>query len=74
MCRAKLSYKQALEDTARAEEVLASHLVRLADEIERQGLPKVADLLQQSGQRYRASSITNRAVAASLKLDEGDAY
>jgi hypothetical protein len=66
--RAILDYKAALEDAARAQEALASHLALLAHEHEQHGQPELADSLQQTCHEHRASSIKNRALAASLMV------
>jgi hypothetical protein len=58
-----------LEDFARNEEILASELVSLAAELERQGQPRVAAMLQQASHRYRISSAQNRTLA--MALDQG---
>ena len=59
-------YKAALEKVAQEQEGLAFHLAMLANELERQGQPETADLLQQAGHHHRISSIKSRAIAASL--------
>jgi hypothetical protein len=59
-------YKAALEKVAQEQEGLAFHLAMLANELERQGQPETADLLQQACHRHRISSIKSRAIAASL--------
>ena len=56
-------YKAALEGMAQVEESIASALAMLADELERQGQPETADMLQ-----HRAASIQSRALAASLQM------
>jgi hypothetical protein len=66
--RATLEYKAALENAARAEEALASHLALLADEYSQQGQPELSSMLQQTSHEHRASSIKNRALAASLMV------
>jgi hypothetical protein len=68
--RAVLDYKAALENAAQAQEALASHLALLADELEHQGQPELADMLQQTGHEHRASSIKHRALAASLMASD----
>lgn len=55
---------------AQVQEGLASHLAMLTDELERQGQPETATLLQQACHRHRASSIKSRAIAASLSMDD----
>ena len=64
--RALLDYKAALENLAQAQEATASHLALLADQLEQHGQPKLADSLQRTCHQHRASSIKNRALAASL--------
>jgi hypothetical protein len=59
-------YRAALDMAAETEEIFASQLALLADELERQGQPATADLLQQACHRHRASSMINRALALSL--------
>jgi hypothetical protein len=66
--RAALDYKAALENAAQAQEATASYLALLAEELERQGQPKLADSLQRTCHQHRASSIKNRALAASLMV------
>jgi hypothetical protein len=66
--RAILGYKAALVRAALVEEGIASQLAMMADEMDRQGQPKVADMLQQAGHHHRAASIRSRAIAASLKV------
>jgi hypothetical protein len=58
-----------LEDFARKEEILASELASLAAELERQGQPLVASMLQQASQRYRISSAQNCTLA--MAPDQG---
>jgi hypothetical protein len=53
---------------AQEQEGLAFDLAMLADELERQGQPETADLLQQACHHHRASSIKSRAIAASLSM------
>jgi len=53
---------------AQVEESIASVLALLADELERQGQPETADMLQQAGHQHRAASIQSRALAASLQM------
>jgi hypothetical protein len=60
------SSKQALEDFARQEEILASELASLAAELERQGQPGIAAMLQQASHRYRISSARNHTLAMAL--------
>jgi hypothetical protein len=64
--RALLDYKAALENAAQAQEDMASRLALLANELEQQGQPKLADSLQRTCHQHRASGIKNRALAASL--------
>jgi hypothetical protein len=61
-------YKAALEGIAQVEESIASVLAMLAAELERQGQPETADMLQQAGHQHRAASIQSRALAASLQM------
>ncbi len=68
--RAVLDYKAALENAAQAQEATASHLALLADELERQGQPKLAHSFQQTCHQHRASSIKYRALAASLVMSD----
>jgi hypothetical protein len=63
------SPKQALEEFARNEKVLASELALLAAELERQGQPGIAAMLQQASRRYGISSAQNRTLA--MALDRG---
>jgi hypothetical protein len=64
--RVASDYKAALEKVAHEQEGLASHFAMLADELERQGQPETADLLQQACHHHRVSNIKSRAIAASL--------
>jgi hypothetical protein len=68
--RAMLGYKAALKESARGEEGIASALAIMADELERQGQPETADMLQQACHHHRATSIKNRAIAASLSMGD----
>jgi hypothetical protein len=63
--RAALDYKAALEKVAQVDEAIASTLTLLADELDRQGQPEIADMLQQASHRHRSASIKSRAIAAS---------
>ena len=63
------SPKQALEGFARKEMALASELALLAVELERQGQPGIAAMLQQASRRYGISSAQNRTLA--MALDQG---
>ncbi len=45
MKETRQDYKHVLEHTAQSEEVLASQFTRLADELERQGQPRIAEFL-----------------------------
>jgi hypothetical protein len=56
-------YRQALENFARQEEVHASHLASLADELERRGQSRFAAMLRQASHRYKISSTRNRTFA-----------
>jgi hypothetical protein len=66
--RVASDYKAALQKVAQEQEGLASDLAMLADELERQGQPETADLLQQACHHHRISSIKSRAIAASLSM------
>jgi len=66
--RAILDYKAALEDMVRVEDDMASCLVMLADELDRQGQHRTADAVQRASHYHRAVSIKSRAIAASLSL------
>jgi hypothetical protein len=61
-------YKAALEKMAQEQEGLALHLAMLAGELEQQGQPETADLLQQASHHHRLSSIKSRAIAGSLSM------
>ena len=67
MKQAHQDYRDALEHTAQIEEVLATQFAMLADELERQGQHRVADLLQGASRHHRAASIKSRAIAASIE-------
>src|SRR4051812_19709820 len=64
-----LGCRQALEDFARKEEILASELALLAVELERQGQPGIAAMLRQASHRYGISSAQNRTLA--MAMDQG---
>jgi hypothetical protein len=66
--RATLDYKAALENAAQAQDDLASQLALLAGELKQQGQHELADMLRQTSHEHRASSIKNRALAASRCL------
>jgi hypothetical protein len=66
--RVASDYKAALQKVAQEQEGLASDLAMLADELERQGQPETANLLQQACHHHRISSIKSRAIAASLSM------
>jgi hypothetical protein len=68
--QATLDYKAALDDIAQTHDALASQLAGLANEVERQRQPALADAIQQAGHHHRASSIKYRALAASLKVSD----
>jgi hypothetical protein len=68
--RATLDYKAALENAAQAQEALASYLALLADELEQQGQPELADMLQRTCHQHRATSIKYRALAALLMVSD----
>ena len=68
--RATLDYKAALENAAQAQEALASYLALLADELEQQSQPELADMLQRTCHQHRATSIKYRALAASLMVSD----
>ena len=59
-------YRQALARAVQIEDVVASHFARLADELERQGQPRIADMLQESSHHHRANSMMNRALMMAL--------
>lgn len=59
-------YKDALVKTAYFEELMASRLASLADDLEKQGYPAFADAIQQACHCHRAASIKSRAIAAVL--------
>jgi cysteine sulfinate desulfinase/cysteine desulfurase-like protein len=61
---AALGYKAALEESAQAQEAVATRLATLADELEQQGQASAAEMLQQASHRYRAYSMADRAIAA----------
>ena len=66
--QAILDYKAALEGMAQVEEAIAVQMAMLAEELERQGQPETANMLQQACHHHRASSIKSRAIAASLSM------
>jgi hypothetical protein len=66
-CEARRNYKVVLVKSALFEETLASHFSALADEIEKQGHPSIAEMLQQASHRHRAFSLKSRAIAANIK-------
>ena len=67
MKRAGQDYRYTLEHSAQIEEVLAAQFAMLADELERQGQHRVADLLQGASRHHKDRSIKNRAIAASIE-------
>jgi len=56
-----MAYRQALESAVRIEEVVAAHLIMLANESAQQDQPKIVDMLQQASHQRRAHSMMNRA-------------
>jgi ferritin len=66
MKRAYQNYRDVLEHTAHTEEVLAAQFARLADELERQGQPQIAEFLQVASRHHKDRSLKNRALVASL--------
>jgi len=66
--QAALDYKAALEEVAHVYDGLASSLILMADELDRQGLSETADMFEQASHHHRAGSIRSRAIAASLKI------
>jgi hypothetical protein len=61
-----LAYRQALKNAVRIEELLASHLTLLADELEQQGQSEIADMLQQASHYHRANSMMTTALMKAL--------
>ena len=59
--------KDVLEHIAQTEEVLASRFARLADELERQGQPCIAEFLQVASRHHRDRSLKSRSLVASLE-------
>ena len=59
-------YRQALESAVQIEDVVALHFAMLAGELERQGQPRIADMLQEASQHHRANSMMNRALMTAL--------
>jgi hemerythrin superfamily protein len=62
MKQAPQDYRDVLKHTAQTEEVLATQFARLADELERQGLPRVAEFLQVASRYHRDRSLKSRAL------------
>jgi fructose-specific phosphotransferase system IIC component len=62
--RVALAHKAALEQSAQAQDAMATRLAMLADELERQGQSTAAEMLQKASRRYRAYSMADRAIAA----------
>ena len=60
------AYRQALESAVQIEDVVASHFALLADELERQGRPDIADMLQEASHYHQANSMMNRALMTAL--------
>jgi hypothetical protein len=60
-------YRDALEHTAQKEEALSAQFAILADELERQGQPRIAEFLQVASRHHRDRSIKSRALVASLE-------
>ena len=67
MEQALQDYRDALEYTAQTQEVLATQLAMLAEELERQGQHQIAELLQGASRRHRALGLKNRLIAASVE-------
>ena len=67
MKETRQDYKHVLEHTAQSEEVLATQFAMLADELERQGQPRIAELLQVTSRRHRDRRLKSRALVASLE-------
>ena len=67
MKETRQDYKHVLEHTAKSEEVLASQFAMLADELERQGQPRIAEFLQVTSRHHRDRSLKSRALVASLE-------
>jgi hypothetical protein len=67
MKQARQDYRDVLEHTARSEEILATQFAMLAEELERQGQPRIAEFLQVASRHHRDRSIKNRALVASLE-------
>ncbi len=59
-------YRQALESAVQIEDVVASHFAMLADELECQGRPDIADMFQEASHHHRANSMMNRALMTAL--------
>jgi hypothetical protein len=57
-----------LEKGAQVKEGIASTLATMADELDRQGLSQIADMLQQASHYHRSASIKSRVIAASLTI------
>ena len=60
-------YRHVLEHAAQSEEILADQFAMLANELERQGQPRIAEFLQGSSRHHRDRSTKNRALIASLE-------
>jgi uncharacterized membrane-anchored protein YhcB (DUF1043 family) len=67
MKQIRQDYRDVLEHTAHTEEALAAQFATLADELERQGQPRIAEFLQVASRHHRERSIKNRALVASLE-------
>ena len=59
-------YRRALESAVQIEDIVASHFALLADELERQGRPDIAHMLQEASQHHRDNSMMNRALMTAL--------
>jgi ferritin len=59
--------RDVLEHTAQTEELLAAHFARLADELEGQGQPRIAEFLQVASRHHKDRSLKSRALVASLE-------
>ncbi len=66
MKETRQDYKHVLEHTAQSEEVLATQSAMLADELGRQGQPRITQFLQVASRHHKDRSLKNRALVASL--------
>jgi ferritin len=67
MKHAQQDYRDVLEHTAQTEEVVAAQFATLADELARQGQPRIAEFLQVASRHHKDRSLKSRALVASLK-------